>query len=47
VTVRLAVYIPAVAKELLQLAEDPVQAPDQVRIYEPFPPDTEEMKVTD
>jgi hypothetical protein len=31
---------------LLQLVDDPEQAPDQVYIYEPVPPDTEEMKVT-
>jgi hypothetical protein len=42
----LAVYIPAVAKELLQLAEDPVQAPDQVREYDPLPPEAAEIKVT-
>ena len=46
VTVRLAVYTPAVPKDLLQLVEEPEQAPDQVYEYEPVPPDTEEIKVT-
>ena len=46
VTVKLAVYVPAAEKVLLQLADVPVHAPVHEYVYVPFPPDATDMKFT-